>query len=103
MLVFLVLGFVEWARVFVVPHPVEPTTGADHGLGLLGGGLVLDVSWMMLSGLEATSQLYWVEVGSHWTETRRMNVSIGVRRTHGVSGTLTMKGTEKVIVKCSIW
>ena len=31
MLVFLVLGFVERARVFVVRHPVEPTTGADHG------------------------------------------------------------------------
>ena len=98
-LVLLVSGSVGWARVSVLRHPVERTIGADHGLGLLGGGLVLDVSWMMLSGWEATSQLYWVEVGSHWTETRRMNVSIGARRTHGVSGTLTMKGTGKVILK----
>ena len=33
-----------------------------------------------------------VVVGSNWTETRRMSVSTGARRTLGVSGTLTMKG-----------
>ena len=92
-LVFLVSGSVGWARVSVLRHPVEPITGADHGHGREEGrDQVLDVSWMMPSGSGGTFPLYWEGVGSHWTETRRTNVSIGARRTLGVSGTLTMKG-----------
>ena len=93
MLVFLVSASVGWARVSVLRHPVEQTTGGDHGHGLVEGrGLVLAVSWMTLSGWEETCQPYWEVAGSHWTETRQMNVSTGARRTLGVSGTLTMKG-----------
>ena len=91
--IFLVSASVGWARVSVLRHPVEPITGADHGHGREEGrDQVLDVSWMMPSGSGGTFPLYWEGVGSHWTETRRTNVSIGARRTLGVSGILTMKG-----------
>ena len=36
-LVLLVSGSVGWARVSVLPHRVEQTTGADHGRGRQGG------------------------------------------------------------------
>ena len=96
-LIFLVSGSVGWARVSVLRHPVEPITGAGHGHDQEEGqDQVLDVSWMMRSGSGGTSPLYWEVVGSHWTETRRTNVSIGARRILAVSGILTMKGKGAV-------